>query len=97
MEAAESSVAASGGLAVEAAGAFSVVPGGLAVDVASEMSSGSSQRCASPASLAVRALLAAGAAPAAAVVEVSVLRALGGGPSSACLAAFLGLAAVCPP
>ena len=90
-----------GGLAVEAAAtlveAFSGTPGGLAVDVASEMSRGSSLRCTSPASLSVRAFLAAGAAPVAAVVDVSVLRALVGGPSSACLAVFLGLAAVCPP
>ena len=77
-----------GGLAEEEAGACSIAHGGLAVDAASEAGSGA---------LSVRAFLAAGAASAAAVIEALVLRALVGGPSSACLALFLGLAAVCPP
>ena len=77
-----------GGLAEAEAGACSAAPGGLAEDAAPE---------ADGEVLSVRAFLAAGAATAAAVVEVLVLRALVGGPSSACLALFLGLAAVCPP
>ena len=77
-----------GGLAEEEADAFSIAPGGLAVDAASEAGSET---------LSVRAFLAAGAVSAAAVVEVLVLRALVNGPSSACLAIFLGLAAFCPP
>ena len=76
------------GLAEEEAAALSIASGGLAVAAATEAGSGT---------LSVRDLLAAGAASAAAVIEVLVLRALVGGPSSACLALFLGLAAVCPP
>ena len=82
-----------GGLEEEAADSLSVVRGGLAAAAASEVGS------APAAVLQVRAFLAAEAvsAAAAAVVEVMVLRALVGEPLSACLAAFLGLAAVCPP
>ena len=76
-----------GGLAVEAARSSFVAPGGLAAGAETETGSGSSSR----------AFLAAGAIPSAAAVEALVLRALVGGPSSACLAALLGLAAVWPP
>ena len=80
-----------GALAVETA---TVAPGGLAADAEANTGNGTLQRRASPAALSVRAFLAAGAMPSAAAVEALVLRALVGGPSSACLAAFLGLAAV---
>ena len=73
----------------------STSPDGLAADAEDEGGGGSLQRCASPAALSVRAFLAAGAAPSVAVMLLwLVLRALVGGPSSAWLAAFLGLAAV---
>ena len=82
-----------GGLADEAADSFAVASGGLTEDAASEVGS------APLAVLQARAFFAAGAVSAAtaAVVVMMVLRALVGGPSLACLAALLELAAVCPP
>ena len=75
-----------GGLAEEEAAALPIASGGLAVAAATGADG----------TLSVRDLLAAGAASAAAVIEALVLRALVGGPSSACLVLFLGLAAVFP-
>ena len=84
-----------GGLAVESG---STSPDGLAADAEDEVGGGWLQRCASPAALSVRAFLAAGGASSvAAMLFWLILRALVGGPSSAWLAAFLGLAAVWPP